>query len=61
MIKPGLTGWAQVSNGLKDQRDEGWELERFQYDLYYLNNCSAGLDLLILMKTLKYMLKKITL
>ncbi len=59
MIKPGITGWAQVSTRLKDQRDEGWELERFQHDLYYLNHCSLGLDLLILYKTARVVLSKL--
>ena len=59
MIKPGLTGWAKVCNKLKDQRDDRWELERVQYDLYYLNNCSLALDLLILYKTMKLVLLKV--
>jgi exopolysaccharide biosynthesis polyprenyl glycosylphosphotransferase len=50
-MKPGLTGWSQVM--LDDPRTETGPLERFQYDLYYLTNASAQLDLLIILKTFK--------
>ena len=50
-IPPGLTGWAQVrykyGNSVEDAR------EKLQYDLYYIKNCSIGLDFLILFETLK--------
>jgi sugar transferase (PEP-CTERM system associated) len=50
-VRPGATGWAQVNRGycvsVEDNR------EKLSYDLYYIKNMSLGLDLLILMMTLK--------
>lgn len=52
LVKPGLTGWAQVEGpaygGSKDE-----SLEKLQYDLYYIKNQSLVLDLSILLKTIK--------
>jgi lipopolysaccharide/colanic/teichoic acid biosynthesis glycosyltransferase len=45
-VIPGITGWAQV-NG---RNAISWE-EKFDLDLYYVNNQSFFLDLLILWKT----------
>jgi sugar transferase (PEP-CTERM system associated) len=54
MVKPGITGWAQVQykygNTLDDAR------EKLQYDLFYIKNASVGLDLLILFQTIKIVL-----
>jgi len=48
LVKPGMTGWAQV-NGLRG----GTALEqRIQYDIYYIENWSPWLDLQILALTL---------
>jgi exopolysaccharide biosynthesis polyprenyl glycosylphosphotransferase len=47
-IKPGITGWAQV-NGLRGDTDL---TERVRYDLYYIENWSALLDLQIMAMTL---------
>ena len=46
-VRPGITGWAQV-NGLRG--DTSIE-ERVQYDLWYIENWSIGLDLKIMLKT----------
>ena len=50
MVKPGLTGWAQVK-----QIDIGSSLEglreKLQYDLYYIKNMGLLLDLSIILKT----------
>lgn len=46
-IRPGITGWAQV-NGLRG--DTSIE-ERVKYDIWYIENWSIGLDVLILLKT----------
>lgn len=48
-VKPGLTGWAQISYPYGDSRGDG--LEKLQYDLYYVKNYSFLLDLLILLQT----------
>jgi sugar transferase (PEP-CTERM system associated) len=54
MVRPGITGWAQVQykygNTLGDAR------EKLQYDLFYIKNASFGLDLLIMFQTIKIVL-----
>ncbi|MEJ5248653.1 MAG: undecaprenyl-phosphate glucose phosphotransferase [Caldilinea sp.] len=45
--KAGLTGWAQV-NGL---RGDTSIVERTKYDLWYIENWSIGLDIMILLRT----------
>jgi lipopolysaccharide/colanic/teichoic acid biosynthesis glycosyltransferase len=52
-IRSGLTGWAQVNGG----NMLSWE-ERFECDLWYVESCSLGLDLQILMLTLKRLLDR---
>ncbi len=47
-VKPGITGWAQV-NG---RNAISWE-EKFQLDVWYVNNLSFLLDLLIIFRTIK--------
>jgi sugar transferase (PEP-CTERM system associated) len=51
MVRPGITGWAQVQykygNTLEDAR------EKLQYDLFYIKNASLGLDMLIMFQTIK--------
>lgn len=48
-VKPGVTGWAQVCGDYAGSH-EG-QMEKFEYDLYYLRHQSLHLDLLILFKT----------
>jgi sugar transferase (PEP-CTERM system associated) len=48
-VKPGLTGWAQISYPYGASREDSFE--KLQYDLYYVKNYSLFLDLLILMVT----------
>lgn len=50
VIKPGLTGWAQVMANYGDSFDDS--LEKLQYDLYYIKHRGIFLDLSILLKTL---------
>jgi exopolysaccharide biosynthesis polyprenyl glycosylphosphotransferase len=49
-VRPGLTGWAQVSAGYSDGVEGA--REKLSYDLYYIKRQSPGLDLLILARTL---------
>ncbi len=53
-VKPGITGWAQISYpygaSIKDAR------EKLQYDLYYLKNYSIFLDINILLQTAQVIL-----
>lgn len=54
MVKPGLTGWAQVHHGYAAGTDE--TMEKLTYDLYYVKHLSLWLDLLIVFKTLRTIL-----
>jgi lipopolysaccharide/colanic/teichoic acid biosynthesis glycosyltransferase len=54
-IKPGLTGWAQVSFGHTSSVKE--YKEKFKFNLYYLKNISLTLDLLILVKTIRTVIR----
>ena len=51
-VRPGLTGWAQV-NG---RNLVNWD-ERFKLDLEYVNNISLKMDLKVIFKTIKVVLK----
>ena len=52
-VKPGITGWAQV-NGLRGETETLDKMEaRIRYDLDYLRNWSLGMDLWIIVRTLK--------
>lgn len=51
MIKPGISGWAQVSHGYAS--DVEATQKKLEYDLYYAKHMSFWLDLLIIFKTLK--------
>lgn len=50
IIKPGLTGWAQVMANYGTSHDDS--LEKLQYDLYYIKHRGIFLDLNILLKTM---------
>lgn len=54
IIKPGLTGWAQVSTRYGASIDDS--LTKLQYDLYYIKHRSVFLDLSISIKTLSTIL-----
>ncbi len=53
-IKPGITGWAQVNYSYGASEEDA--LEKLQYDLFYLKNMSALLDLHILLRTIRVVL-----
>lgn len=57
LIKPGLSGWAQLKQELPPQSLEETRL-RLAYDLYYLKNRSFILDLIIALKTIKVLLSR---
>ena len=54
MVKPGLTGWAQINYpygaSVEDAR------AKLEYDLYYAKNYTPFLDVLILLQTLRVVL-----
>ena len=53
-VRPGITGWAQVrykyGNTVEDAK------QKLQYDLFYIKNASLGLDILIMLQTIKIVL-----
>jgi lipopolysaccharide/colanic/teichoic acid biosynthesis glycosyltransferase len=51
LVRPGMTGWAQVRYRYANNLDE--EIEKLRYDLYYIKHRSPWLDLRILAATLK--------
>lgn len=51
MIRPGITGWAQVRYQYGASLEE--TRRKLEYDLYYIKHISLGLDLLILFETIK--------
>jgi sugar transferase (PEP-CTERM system associated) len=54
MVRPGLTGWAQIKYKYGSTVQDA--IEKLQYDLFYIKNASIGLDLLIMFQTIKTVL-----
>jgi lipopolysaccharide/colanic/teichoic acid biosynthesis glycosyltransferase len=52
-IRPGITGWAQISG----RNSLCWD-ERFRHDLYYVDHCSLKLDVQVLMLTVGKVLRR---
>lgn len=50
VIRPGLTGWAQVNHSYTDSIDDA--LIKLQYDLFYIKHRSIFLDINIIIKTI---------
>lgn len=51
VVKPGITGWAQV-NGYRGLTDEVWKMEkRVEYDVWYIEHWHFFLDLKIIVRT----------
>ena len=51
IVKPGITGWAQI-NGYRGATDELWKMERrVEYDVWYIENWTFLLDLKIIGRT----------
>ena len=51
IIRPGITGWAQVRYQYGASLEEA--KQKLEYDLYYVKHMSIGLDLLIMFETIK--------
>jgi len=51
IVKPGLTGWAQVRYTYGASLEDA--LEKLQYDLFYIKHMSVKLDLFIIFETVK--------
>jgi sugar transferase (PEP-CTERM system associated) len=56
MIRPGLTGWAQVRYGYGATLEQA--REKLEYDLYYIKHMTLGLDLLIMFETVKTIIRR---
>ncbi|MDQ2841970.1 MAG: TIGR03013 family PEP-CTERM/XrtA system glycosyltransferase [Acidobacteriota bacterium] len=56
MIRPGLTGWAQIRYGYGATLEES--REKLAFDLYYVKHQTLGLDLLIMFETIKTILRR---
>jgi sugar transferase (PEP-CTERM system associated) len=56
VLKPGLTGWAQVRHPYAASVED--TIQKLQYDLYYIKNLSLWLDLLILLETVKTVVRR---
>ncbi len=54
MVRPGITGWAQVRYQYGASLEES--KRKLEYDLYYVKHLSLGLDLLIMFETVKTIL-----
>lgn len=50
IVRPGITGWAQVNQGHVTALDDA--LEKLHYDFYYIKNFSPWLDFIIVARTL---------
>ena len=54
IVKPGLSGWAQVTQGYAGNTDE--TQVKIEHDFYYIKHFSFSLDVLIIFKTVKIIL-----
>jgi lipopolysaccharide/colanic/teichoic acid biosynthesis glycosyltransferase len=55
VVKPGLTGWAQICYHYGNSTEDA--LRKLQFDLYYIRHQSFSFDLLIMARTLITILK----
>ena len=51
LVRPGITGWAQVMQGYAADTDS--TAEKLSYDLFYIKHSGLTMDLLIIIRTLK--------
>ncbi len=49
LVKPGITGWAQINYGYASTIEE--TIEKLEYDLYYIKHRSLLMDFIILLRT----------
>lgn len=54
IVRPGISGWAQVNQGHVAAMDE--VNEKLQYDFYYIKNLSYWLDIVVALRTVKVIL-----
>ena len=56
LVTPGLTGWAQIK--YRYAASEAAAMEKLQYDLFYISRQSLTLDLRILSRTIRSVLRR---
>ncbi len=54
IVKPGITGWAQIKYSYGASKEDA--MEKLKYDLYYIDNLSILFDLVIIFETVKVVL-----
>jgi len=54
VVRPGITGWAQVMQGYAASADD--TRLKIELDFYYIKHCSLALDLLIVLRTIQTVL-----
>lgn len=54
VVKPGITGWAQVRQGYVADADD--TRIKIEHDFYYIKNCSLYLDLMVVFLTIRTMI-----
>ncbi len=55
LIRPGITGWAQVNNPIATPNES---FQKLEFDLYYIKNASFLLDMNILFKTIRIIITR---
>ena len=55
LVRPGITGWAQVNNPTATPNQN---FEKLEYDLYYIKNANLALEFLIIIKTVQIIIKR---
>ncbi len=55
-VKPGITGWAQICYPYGSSLSAS--LEKLNYDLYYIKHAGLGMDIMILLQTIKILILK---
>ena len=55
LIRPGITGWAQVNNPTATPTQN---FEKLEYDLYYIKNANLVLEFIIILKTVQLIIKR---
>ncbi len=55
LVKPGLSGWAQINYPYGNTIDDA--IEKLEYDLYYIKNRNLALDISIILKTIDAVVK----
>ncbi|MEK7069914.1 MAG: sugar transferase [Patescibacteria group bacterium] len=56
IVKPGLSGWAQINFPYGSSVDDS--MQKLQYDLYYIKNRSLVLEVIIILKTIMTVLRR---